>query len=467
LIDGGESFMRLGYDLTLEQAQKLVMTPELRQAIQLLQYNSLELNEYLEIQMESNPMLEVANNSIEHENIEELGKEAEDIDWKEFLGKYDDISYTERRDKNIKEVTYENFISYSPSLKEYLLSQLNLTNMDEKEKNVGQFIIESVDENGYLAVSLDSIAEELGVSFEYAENVLFQIQTFDPVGVGARDLKECLIIQLIDRKIEDPNVFTVVENYLEDIANNRMMKISKELNIDIKEVQKICDVIRSLEPKPGRGFGGSSDNIRYIVPDITLQHVDGEYIVVLNDVTGPRLNINSFYKELVSKTNDPQISQFLNSKLNSALWVIKSIEQRRTTIYRVVKSILKFQLDFFEKGEKFLKPLTLKEVADDIGVHESTVSRATNGKYMQTPRGVFELKYFFSSGVSGEKGDVSAISIKSTLKDLIENENHKKPLSDQQISNLLKEKGISISRRTVAKYREEMNIASSSMRRRF
>lgn len=459
--------MRLGYDLTLEQAQKLVMTPELRQAIQLLQYNSLELNEYLEIQMESNPMLEVANNSIEHENIEELGKEAEDIDWKEFLGKYDDISYTERRDKNIKEVTYENFISYSPSLKEYLLSQLNLTNMDEKEKNVGQFIIESVDENGYLAVSLDSIAEELGVSFEYAENVLFQIQTFDPVGVGARDLKECLIIQLIDRKIEDPNVFTIVENYLEDIANNRMMKISKELNIDIKEVQKICDVIRSLEPKPGRGFGGSSDNIRYIVPDITLQHVDGEYIVVLNDVTGPRLNINSFYKELVSKTNDPQISQFLNSKLNSALWVIKSIEQRRTTIYRVVKSILKFQLDFFEKGEKFLKPLTLKEVADDIGVHESTVSRATNGKYMQTPRGVFELKYFFSSGVSGEKGDVSAISIKSTLKDLIENENHKKPLSDQQISNLLKEKGISISRRTVAKYREEMNIASSSMRRRF
>ena len=459
--------MRLGYDLTLEQAQKLVMTPELRQAIQLLQYNSLELNEYLEIQMESNPMLEVANNSIEHENIEELGKEAEDIDWKEFLGKYDDISYTERRDKNIKEVTYENFISYSPSLKEYLLSQLNLTNMDEKENNVGQFIIESVDENGYLATSLDSIAEELNVSFEYAENVLFQIQTFDPVGVGARDLKECLIIQLIDRKIEDPNVFTIVENYLEDIANNRMMKISKELNIDIKEVQKICDVIRSLEPKPGRGFGGSSDNIRYIVPDITLQHVDGEYIVVLNDVTGPRLNINSFYKELVSKTNDPQISQFLNSKLNSALWVIKSIEQRRTTIYRVVKSILKFQLDFFEKGEKFLKPLTLKEVADDIGVHESTVSRATNGKYMQTPRGVFELKYFFSSGVSGERGDVSAISIKSTLKDLIENENHKKPLSDQQISNLLKEKGISISRRTVAKYREEMNIASSSMRRRF
>ena len=459
--------MRLGYDLTLEQAQKLVMTPELRQAIQLLQYNSLELNEYLEIQMESNPMLEVANNSIEHENIEELGKEAEDIDWKEFLGKYDDISYTERRDKNIKEVTYENFISYSPSLKEYLLSQLNLTNMDEKENNVGQFIIESVDENGYLATSLDSIAEELNVSFEYAENVLFQIQTFDPVGVGARDLKECLIIQLIDRKIEDPNVFTIVENYLEDIANNRMMKISKELNIDIKEVQKICDVIRSLEPKPGRGFGGSSDNIRYIVPDITLQHVDGEYIVVLNDVTGPRLNINSFYKELVSKTNDPQISQFLNSKLNSALWVIKSIEQRRTTIYRVVKSILKFQLDFFEKGEKFLKPLTLKEVADDIGVHESTVSRATNGKYMQTPRGVFELKYFFSSGVSGEKGDVSAISIKSTLKDLIENENHKKPLSDQQISNLLKEKGISISRRTVAKYREEMNRASSSMRRRF
>ncbi|MCG4582749.1 RNA polymerase factor sigma-54, partial [Anaerosalibacter bizertensis] len=314
---------------------------------------------------------------------------------------------------------------------------------------------------------IDSLAEDLHVSLERVEKVLLQIQTFDPVGVGARDLKECLIIQLKDRKIDDENAYRIVEDYLEDVAHNRLLKMSKELGIELKKVQDICDYIKTLEPKPGRCFSGDVEEVKYITPDITLRYLDGEYIIILNDITAPRLNINRFYRELMSKSDDPNIIEFLTDKLNSAMWVIKSIEQRRMTIYNVVESILKFQKDFFERGEKALKPLTLKDVADDIGVHESTVSRATNGKYIQTPRGLFELKYFFTSGVTSGKGDVSATSIKAMIRDLIEKEDPKKPLSDQKISNILKGKSISISRRTVAKYRDEMDIPSSSIRRRY
>ena len=461
--------MRLGYDLTLEQAQKLVMTPELRQAIQLLQFTSQELNQYLENEMEINPLLEVKNNSKEHEDIDEIESKNEEIDWEEFLGNYDDISYTisSPRDKNEKEVTYDNFVTHSSSLKEHLLLQLNLNICDKIDRLIGKIIIESIDENGYLVTPIDSLAEDLHVSLERVEKVLLQIQTFDPVGVGARDLKECLIIQLKDRKIDDENAYRIVEDYLEDVAHNRLLKMSKELGIELKKVQDICDYIKTLEPKPGRCFSGDVEEVKYITPDITLRYLDGEYIIILNDITAPRLNINRFYRELMSKSDDPNIIEFLTDKLNSAMWVIKSIEQRRMTIYNVVESILKFQKDFFERGEKALKPLTLKDVADDIGVHESTVSRATNGKYIQTPRGLFELKYFFTSGVTSGKGDVSATSIKAMIRDLIEKEDPKKPLSDQKISNILKGKSISISRRTVAKYRDEMDIPSSSIRRRY
>lgn len=461
--------MRLGYNLTLEQAQKLVMTPELQQAIQLLQFTSHELNEYLENEMETNPLLEVKTDAKEHENIDEIESKNEEIDWEEFLENYDDISYTVTapRDRNEKEITYDNFITYSSSLKEHLLLQLNLNISNEIDKIIGELIIESIDQNGYLITSTESLAKDLKIPFERVEKVLLQIQTFDPIGIGARDLKECLMIQLRERKIKDENIYLVVENYLEDVAHNRLCKISKELGIELKDVQDICDYIKTLEPKPGRCFSGDMEEVKYITPDITLRYLDGEYIIILNDNTAPRLNINRFYKGLMASSDDPNITEFITKKLNSAMWIIKSIEQRRMTIYNVVESILKFQSDFFEKGEKALKPLTLKDVADDIGVHESTVSRATNGKYMQTPRGLFELKYFFTSGVSSEKGSLSATSIKVMIRDMIEKEDPKKPLSDQKIADILKEKSISISRRTVAKYRDELDIPSSSKRRRY
>lgn len=458
--------MRLSYDLTLEQSQKLIMTPELRQAIELLQFNSLELKEYITNEMEQNPMLESLSSSEEFENLDKYAND-NDVDWKEYLEKYDDISYRPQVDKNIKEYNYESFVSYEPTLKEHLMSQLSLIPLDNKEHKIGENIIQNIDENGYLNISTEEIASFMKCEKDEVEIVLDIIQTFEPAGVGARDLKECLLIQVRNKKDATNYIIIIIEDYLEDLGYNRIQKIAKELNLDLQQVQDACDYIKRLEPKPGRSFRGNNEEVRYIIPDAEIQLIDGEFVVVINDVTGPRLNINNYYKGLMKSGGDKNTIDFLNEKFNSAMWIIRSIEQRRNTIKRVIESILKFQKDFFIEGEKALKPLTLKDIADDIEMHESTISRATNGKYVQTPRGLFELKYFFSSGILGEEGDISSTSIKVTLKDIVDGEDPKKPYSDQKISDLLKEQGINISRRTVAKYRDELGIPSSSMRRRY
>lgn len=458
--------MRLSYDLTLEQSQKLIMTPELRQAIELLQFNSLELKEYIAKELEENPMLEVSSSSEDYENIEKYTQENE-IDWKEYWEKYGDVSYRPQTDKNIKEYNYESFVSYEPSLKEYLLSQLNLVPLENKEHKIGESIVQNIDDNGYLNIQLKEIAKYIGCNIEEVEIMLGVVQTFEPIGVGARNLRECLLIQVRERKNIPKYIIKIIEDYLEDLSYNRIQKIAKELNIDIKQIQEASDFIKTLEPKPGRCYSGNSDSIRYITPDAEIKQIDGEFVVIINDVTGPRLNINNYYKNMLKTGKDENTLEFLNNRFNSAMWIIRSIEQRKSTIKKVIESILKFQIDFFLEGERSLKPLTLKDVAEDIEMHESTISRATNGKYVQTPRGLFELKYFFSSGLESSDGDISSTSIKSTLKELIDSEDTKKPLSDQKISELLEEKGISISRRTVAKYRDELDIPSSSMRRRF
>lgn len=423
------------------------MTPELRQAIQMLQFTSQELWQYVESQMETNPLLEVENKQEAEEHIEEYENKLDDVDWKEYAEQYDDISYRSTINREEKENTFENYVSERTSLKDHLLFQLNLSIFDKKQKEIGEIIIESIDKNGYLTNSATGLSEQLGVDVKLVENVIEVIQTFDPVGVCARNLKECLLIQLELKGIDNPDIREVVNNHLEDVAQNRLAKISKELNISLKSVQWICDLIKSLEPKPGRGFAHDSDDIKYITPDVYLYYIDGEYIISVNDSSAPRLIINSYYKQLLNRSSDENTTNFLAERLNSAMWLIKSIEQRRMTIYKVVESILKYQMEFFEKGKKSLKPLTLRDIADDIGVHESTVSRATNGKYIQTPRGLFELKYFFSSGVNSECGGISSTSIKSIIKEIIEGENPKKPFSDQQILKVLKLKNIDISDR--------------------
>ncbi len=460
--------MKLSYNLTLEQSQKLIMTPELRQAIQLLQYNSLELNEYLNKEIQENPLLEMEAVKVELEDISKDNSKDQEIDWKEYLEKYEDYSYRPQVDKNHKEYTVESFTSYDLTLREHLISQLTLVKLTPKEYKIGEYIIQSLNENGYLNILIEDIASQLGVSAEEVESVLKVVQTFEPSGVGARSLVECLLIQVESKNIKGTLIKKIINYYLSDLGHNRLGKIAKEENIDLLKVQRACDFIRALEPKPGRSFSGNYDEVKYIVPDATIQFVDGKYNILINEVTGPRLNINNFYKNLLKEGGDKETTEYLSNKLNSAMWIIKSIEQRRQTIYKVIQSILKFQLEFFNEGDKNLVPLTLKDVAEDIDMHESTISRATNGKYVQTPRGLFELKYFFSTGLASTSGeDISATSIKSIIKDIIDSEDNKKPYSDQKIADILKDKGNSISRRTVAKYRDEMEIPSSTMRRRY
>ncbi|NLJ57528.1 MAG: RNA polymerase factor sigma-54 [Tissierellia bacterium] len=464
--------MKMGFELNLTQTQKLIMTPELRQAIQILQFNNVELTEYINKQLEINPFLESVENKNDDSNEEKIpeSKEKDEIDWRELAEKYDDLSYKtyERNTDNEIKQSFESYTSKKLSLKDHLMTQLGMTVSTNREKRIGEFIIESLDKKGYLGCSIQDISLLLNEDFVEVERVLRLIQTFDPIGVASRDLSECLMIQLKEKGIQDKNAYIIAEHYLEEIATNRIQKIAKELQISVSRVQSICDIIKMLEPKPARGFIVDSDNIRYIVPDVTIEKINDEYIIIVNDSYLPTLTISSYYRNIITSLEDKEASKFLTDKLNSSVWLIKSIEQRKMTLYNVVESILKFQRKFFDEGKSALRPLVLKDVADDIGVHESTVSRATNGKYVQTPRGLYELKYFFASSLGdGFGNEVSSTSVKSKIKELIDNENSQKPLSDQKICEALKSQGISISRRTVAKYRDEMRIPSSSMRRRY
>ncbi len=461
--------MKIGYNLNIKQSQKLSMTPELQQAIKLLQFNSIELNEFIKEQIEENPLLEmeVRKEDLREKDIK-LEKEREsEIDWKEYVEKYDDISYRGQVDKNKEELHFESFTKYTPSLKEYLLEQIGLLHLKDEVKFITNYIIENLDENGYFKTNISEISSLLKINIEKVEEALKVVQSLEPLGVGAVDLKDCLLLQIREKEV-DPLVKTIIENHLEDLSLNKINKISKDLDVSINKVQRAIDFIKTLEPKPGRSFNSVNlHNVKYITPDASIELIDGEYKVIVNDVAGPRLNINSFYKSLIGQDTDDQATKFLTERLNSATWVIKSIEQRRNTIKRVIESILKFQKDFFIEGEKSLKPLTLKEIADDIEMHESTISRTTNEKYVQTPRGVYELKYFFNTGLSNREGDVSSRSIKFMIEDIIKSEDPKKPYSDQKISDFLKEKGTKVSRRTIAKYREELQIPSSTLRRRY
>lgn len=481
--------IRLGYDLTIEQAQKLVMTPELIQAIQILQFNTQELDSYVQEQLLVNPVLEHGSHEpadSHHdghdegyggvkENEQSAGTSSskdDDFDWKEYIKdrQYDDISYKQWDYKGgeEKENTYEQYVSSDVTLPEHLMFQLQFATQKKTCRKVGRYIIESLDENGYMTATVEEIARITGTPVENVLKVLDMIHTFDPMGVGAKDLRECLIIQL-KQKGQLTDVFErVINEHLEDLANNRLGAIAREMGISAQEVQEMSDIIRTLEPKPGRQFA-SQMYTKYIVPDVIVERVDGEYVVTINESSTPNLVVSSYYQKMLSRAEtDENLSKYLSDRVNSALWLIKSIEQRKQTIYNVVTSVVKYQKEFFDKGSKYLKTLTLKDIAEELGIHESTVSRSINGKYLQSPRGVYEIKYFFSAGVSGSHGEgISSNSIKEFIKEIVDSEDPKNPYSDQAMVDMLKEKEINISRRTVAKYRDELHILSSSKRRRY
>ncbi len=483
--------MKMQFNLNMVQTQKLVMTPELRQAIEILQYNSVELTEFIQEQLMSNPVLDTytggdsAEKPIEKagraeasepanevprrtaESVaEEIMRNRQEMDWKDWRD--EEPSWQRRERETREEFNFEQLLVHEDTLTEHLLDQLQFAKLTQPQFLIGVYIIENLDTNGYLKVGCNEIAEQLGVDEDEVEDLIQIIQTFEPHGVAARDLRECLLIQIQQKGIRNSLVIPIVESYLDDLASNRIALIAKALNVTPDDIQKAVNVIRGLEPKPGRIFASLRD-VRYIIPDVTIEKVGQEYVVLLNDQATPRLRISSYYQSMVrSKDTEENASAYITERLQSALRIIRSIEQRRNTIYKVVVSIIETQREFFDHGMMHLKPMTLKDIAEKVGVHESTVSRAVNGKYVQCPRGVFELKYFFQSGVSGSDGEgVSSQSIKTQISELVGKEDSHKPLSDQHIADVLNGQGVQVSRRTIAKYREEMGIPGSSKRRRF
>lgn len=458
----------------LEQSQKLVMTPQLQQAIQILQFTSLELEEYINEQLEKNPVLEKTEETSESEylvNIESEKNRIKEINWKEYTEDFNNFEYTRGIYYNEdNEFSFENIVSKEITLQEHLLFQYNLIMSDREHREhtkIGEYIINSIDDRGYLMATIEEIAACFTEEQSVVENILQIIQTFDPPGVGARTLEECLLIQLRLLDIKDRKIYTLIEKHLSDIASNKYPHIAKQLGVTSKKVQNYCDFIKTLEPRPGRNFAHNRN--RYIVPDVIVRKIGKEYIILDNDYGGTGLVIRDDYKKMMASGDEnSDVNKFLNAQLNSAVWLIRNIEQRKKTIYKVCEVIVKKQMAFLENGKKHLKPMILKEIADEIEVHESTVSRATNGKYMDTPFGIFELKYFFSGGLMGDSGEkISTESVKIFIKDIVNREDCKKPLSDEKIANKLKNEGIDISRRTVAKYRDELGILSSSRRKRY
>jgi len=489
------SDIKLGFDLTIEQSQKLVMTPELIQAIQILQFNTQELNAFVQEQLLVNPVLEqdqphekqgegqAEESESERNDIRTSGTERaereendqkkldEELDWKEFIrnGSYGDAGYRSYagRDEERPDL-FERYVANEVTLPEHLMFQYQFATVSKGCRRVGKYIIESLDENGYMTSTVPEISRAMGVSEEKVGEALDIIHKFDPAGVGASDLSECLRLQLEAREQLTPQMDEIITDHLEDIADNRLSAVARSMGMTVLQVQEAADLIRTLEPKPGRQFASEMET-RYVIPDVIVEKVNDEYVVIINDSSTPRLTISSYYRGLLGQADqDKQLADYLSERVSSANWLIKSIEQRKQTIYNVVTAVVKYQKDFFDKGRKYLKTLTLRDIAEELGIHESTVSRSISGKYLQCPRGVFEIKYFFSAGVSDQVGEgVSSNSIKEFIKEIVEGEDRHKPYSDQAMVKILKDKGFNISRRTVAKYRDELGILSSSKRKRY
>ncbi|BCV25756.1 RNA polymerase factor sigma-54 [Gelria sp. Kuro-4] len=461
--------MGMAFSLTLEQTQKLVMTQELRQAISILQLPTQELLDYVEEELEENPLLELSEDDTRPDPpVAEPEAEAE-TEWADRLEGGSDLPWPSGPASREEAPAWENFISRETTLAEHLAGEWRVTARTREELRIGLFIIGNLDEHGYLRSGVTEMAQALNVPRFRILRVLRGIQRLDPPGVGARSLEECLLIQARALGRLSPPVRRVIKGYLRDLAEGKLTRVASDLGLSLEEVQAIRDFIRTLDPKPGRRYA-SGEEIQYVVPDVSVEKVEGEYVILVNDAAASRLTLNNYYRRLLAHPGecDPNTRRYLEHKLNSALWLIRSIEQRRRTVYRIVEVLLRRQRAFFDYGVRYLQPLTLRQVAEEIGMHESTVSRATANKFIQTPQGVFPLRFLFGSGVESAGGTAAAAeSVKRLLADFVAKEDPRHPLSDQKLAELLGQRGISVSRRTVAKYREEARIPCSASRRRF
>ncbi len=483
--------IRTGLYQGTQLRQEMKINPRLYQAMDLLYMPLLDLQQHIKQEMLNNPFLELEEPAVaEEETIKDKEREKEEkekeeqIDWEEIL--LDGFEAGGRRAEYEEKEYYEPVPVDTRDLADHLRDQLMLMRLSDRQVLLGEEIIGNIDDNGYLSCSLEEVLHGLNewveqegqrwaaegetlepFNLEEAEEMLAIIQSFDPPGIGARNLRECLLLQLADTDSEETLVFRIVSDYFDQLINHRWSEISKELSITPKDVQAAADEVAKLDPKPGIKYSSPSDN--YITPDLIVDKIDGDYLVFLNDTSLPRLKLSRAYREIAKDKSKFQgeNKDFISSKLNSANWMIQAIEQRRQTMLKVMNFIVDRQREFFEKGVQYLKPLTLREVAEVINMHESTVSRVTNEKFVQTPRGVLPLKFFFSSGLSTTSGeDVSARGIKARIQKLVTEEDPRKPLTDQAIVNILKEEGIQIARRTVAKYRDQLGVLSARMRKR-
>ena len=451
--------MSLGFDLKLSMEQKLVMTMEMQLSVKLLQMSTYDLLTHINKELEENVTLEAKNNDDNESDIE--FKKLID-----FLKNNNTDSSSKEYKGNDEEVSPLNFVEAKKSLKDYLKEQVIDLEINKVEKKLCYYLIEDLNSSGYIEDDLSDIANKNNCDIRVVEKALSIIQSLEPIGIGARNLRECLKIQLIRKNIEDENIYIIIDEYLEEVSKAKYSYIAKELNLDLNKVQKYVDIIKTLEPKPSRGFF-TGDETSYIIPDAIIKRIEDEFVIVMNDSVLPKLNINNTYSEIISSCEEKEVVDYVKEKVNKAMFLIKSIESRRQTLYSVILNILEIQKDYFLYGEDYLKPLTIKTVADNLKFHESTVSRAIKDKYIAIPSGrVVRIKDFFTNSLTGNDGEVSTYNIKRRIISIIENEDKKKPLSDSAICNILKNEGIEISRRTISKYRDELNILSSAQRKR-
>ncbi|OIQ18982.1 MAG: RNA polymerase sigma-54 factor [Bacteriovorax sp. MedPE-SWde] len=479
---------------SLKQSQNLMMTPQLQQAIKLLTLNHLEMTDMIASEMVENPMLEEVRSSdsgsetdYKLENLEQQGQEAnstdfnedtlvskqdDSIDWQQYVDSYNSTSSQPNMASGPVSAdempNYENMVSKSMSLAEHLEWQLRMEDLTDEEINFAIDIIHNINDDGYLAAPFDEIIERGNFEREEALDLLEMVQRLDPVGCGSENLVECLMAQARIAEERSPLLEKIIRNHLTDLKNRDFKKIVAATGVSQENIEETAKLLHNFHPKPGRLV--SSGDTHYVTPDVYVVEVGGEFVVQVNDDGVPRLRISKLYQDMLNSVDsleNKEAKDFVQEKLKSALWLIKSIGNRQKTIERVAKSIVKKQQKFFKKGPKYLTPMILKDVANEIGMHESTVSRVTSNKYMHTPIGMFELKYFFNTGIGGKNGgvDVAGEVLKLKIKELIAAENEKKPLSDQKIADILSREDVKVARRTVAKYRELLGILSSAKRK--
>lgn len=465
--------------LNFRLSQQLVMTPQLQQAIKLLQLSRIELQQTINSELLENPVLEEVIDAPDPNLVQEGKKDSEENpegSWEDYVQGYDSNSSTPpsiRAQRSSEEFfNIENLGARTETLNDHLMWQLKMTGLSKKEEAFGERIIENINEDGYI-VNFEELAKDSDLTHDEAEEVLLRIQEFDPVGIASRDLKECLLQQIRQLNIKDGKLVALVKSHLTDLEKKNFPLIARKLGITVDKAIELTKFVLSLEPKPGRAF--SFAETQYIVPDIYVLKVGKEYVISLNDDGLPKLRVSNYYKNMVEAKAlkvgklDDKSKNYIQDKLRSAVALIRSIQHRQKTIYKVTESIVRKQVEFLEHGVSKLKPMILREVAQEIGMHESTVSRVTTNKYIHTPQGIFELKFFFNNPVSSKVGseDVASESVRQKIKQLVDAESPKAPLSDQQIVDELKKLHIDVARRTVAKYRDTLGILPSSKRRKY